>query len=200
VRVCAAFMRACADAVRLQHSRFIALSRDPLPTSSLPAGVPYKTSIVFSLAEGAPVSLRAPSSLLSAALPGRRPRHALQGALMFRAARHRPLQDREVRPPLLAPRDSAHPHTRSHPAHSRPMRTSPITVVDPAAGEQAGGPQVLRFSYLFYADLLASTSDVNTQNALRHLQEMAPFLRVLGCYQQDCSGRFAPGGAKGSPA
>jgi len=80
------------------------------------------------------------------------------------------------------------------------MRTSPITVVDPAAGEQAGGPQVLRFSYLFYADLLASTSDVNTQNALRHLQEMAPFLRVLGCYQQDCSGRFAPGGAKGSPA
>ncbi len=34
-------------------SRFIALSREPLPASSSAAGVTYKTSIVFSLAEGA---------------------------------------------------------------------------------------------------------------------------------------------------
>ncbi len=32
---------------------------------------------------------------------------------------------------------------------------------------------MLRFSYLFYVDLVASTADVNTQNALRHLQARA---------------------------
>lgn len=70
------------------------------------------------------------------------------------------------------------------------MRTNPITVVDPTSGDDASG-QLLRFSYLFYVDLLASTADVNTQNALRHLQEMAPFLRVLGCFQT-ANGRTAP--------
>jgi len=61
------------------------------------------------------------------------------------------------------------------------MRTDPISLgVDDSAG-------LLSFSYLFYVDLAASTADVNTQNALRHLQEMAPFLRVLGCYQRDTS-------------
>jgi arogenate/prephenate dehydratase len=69
------------------------------------------------------------------------------------------------------------------------MRTSPITVVDPSSGDVGG--QVLRFSYLFYVDLVASTADVNTQNALRHLQEMSPFLRVLGCYQI-ANGRTTP--------
>jgi arogenate/prephenate dehydratase len=60
------------------------------------------------------------------------------------------------------------------------MRSNPISVVQQEGG---GGESLLRFSYLFYADLAASTADQNTQNALRHLQEMAPFLRVLGCYR-----------------
>ena len=93
------------------------------------------------------------------------------------------------------------------------MRSNPITVVDPEE-ETSGGGRILQFGYLFYVDLVASTADTNTQNALRHLQvrvqasrvspgeirssercleqEMSPFMRVLGCYQMDNSGRYAP--------
>ena len=96
---------------------------------------------------------------------------------------------------------------------SRPMRSNPITVVDPAE-ETEGSGRILRFGYLFYVDLVASTADTNTQNALRHLQvraeerleralesgapdrfraqEMSPFMRVLGCFPMDNSGRYAP--------
>jgi len=42
-----------------------------------------------------------------------------------------------------------------------------------------------RFKYLFYADLLASVDDPNTANALRHLQEITTFFRVLGSYPRD---------------
>lgn len=39
--------------------------------------------------------------------------------------------------------------------------------------------------YLFYIDFIASLADEKGQNALRHLTELAPFLRVLGCYPMD---------------
>ncbi len=42
-----------------------------------------------------------------------------------------------------------------------------------------------RFKYLFYADLLAPLDDPNTANALRHLQEITSFFRVLGTYARD---------------
>ena len=38
------------------------------------------------------------------------------------------------------------------------------------------------WEYLFYVDFLAHIDAPNTQNALRHLGELADFLRVLGCY------------------
>jgi len=38
------------------------------------------------------------------------------------------------------------------------------------------------WEYLFYLDLLARADDPVTQNALRHLAELADFLRVLGSY------------------
>ena len=89
------------------------------------------------------------------------------------------------------------------------MRSNPIRVAD--QGQDETGGRTLRFGYLFYVDLVASTADVNTQNALRHLQarpparrdtlaarsadavsqEMAPFMRVLGCYPIDNSGRYS---------
>ncbi|KAL6759379.1 hypothetical protein V8C86DRAFT_3018190 [Haematococcus lacustris] len=55
---------------------------------------------------------------------------------------------------------------------SRPLRTNPIVVVK-------------RFNYLFYVDFVGTLADVRCQNALRHLQEFAPFLRVLGTYPMD---------------
>jgi prephenate dehydratase len=38
------------------------------------------------------------------------------------------------------------------------------------------------WEYLFYVDLLGRENDTNVQNALRHLGEVADFLRVLGSY------------------
>ena len=38
------------------------------------------------------------------------------------------------------------------------------------------------WEYLFYVDFLGHVDDPGSQNALRHLQELADFLRVLGCY------------------
>ena len=37
-------------------------------------------------------------------------------------------------------------------------------------GDDEEGQTTLRFSYLFYVDLAASSAELNTQNALRHLQ------------------------------
>lgn len=56
---------------------------------------------------------------------------------------------------------------------SRPLKTNPIAFTP--AGDR-------RFRYLFFIDAAANLADDNTQNALRHLQEMAGYLRVLGCY------------------
>jgi len=38
------------------------------------------------------------------------------------------------------------------------------------------------WEYLFYVDFLGRTDTPNARNALRHLEELADFLRVLGCY------------------
>jgi len=38
------------------------------------------------------------------------------------------------------------------------------------------------WEYLFYLDFLGRANTPNAQNALNHLQELADFLRVLGCY------------------
>ena len=46
---------------------------------------------------------------------------------------------------------------------------------------KAAGPS---FAYAFYVDLLAGSSEERTQNAVRHLSEIAE-VRVLGCYPVD---------------
>jgi prephenate dehydratase len=38
------------------------------------------------------------------------------------------------------------------------------------------------WEYLFYVDVLADTRDGKMQKALGHLEELADFLKVLGCY------------------
>lgn len=65
---------------------------------------------------------------------------------------------------------------------SRPMRTNPVVQIKDFAGKDS-----LRqnFNYLFYVDFVGSLMDVRCQNALRHLQEISPFLRVLGTYPMD---------------
>ena len=65
---------------------------------------------------------------------------------------------------------------------SRPLRDKPIVVANGFAENSVKG-----FNYLFYIDFLGALSDPKCQNALRHLQEIAPFLRVLGSYPRDIS-------------
>lgn len=62
---------------------------------------------------------------------------------------------------------------------SRPLRTNPVT--------SAGARSSMQFTYLFYIDFEANIADEKMQNALRHLEETATFLRVLGSYPRDCS-------------
>lgn len=62
---------------------------------------------------------------------------------------------------------------------SRPLRKNPVT--------SAGARQSMQFTYLFYIDFEANMADENMQNAMRHLGELATFLRVLGSYPRDCS-------------
>lgn len=53
-------------------------------------------------------------------------------------------------------------------------------------GENESSPDITttlaNFDYIFYVDFLAPMSTARAQNALRHLQEFAPYMRVLGSY------------------
>ncbi|GLC45006.1 hypothetical protein PLESTB_001744400 [Pleodorina starrii] len=65
---------------------------------------------------------------------------------------------------------------------SRPMRSNPIVQIPSQDGSSVTRQN---FNYLFYVDFVGSLMEVRCQNALRHLQETAPFLRVLGSYPMD---------------
>ena len=47
---------------------------------------------------------------------------------------------------------------------------------------RAGAVGGRRFRYLLYVDFVGNLADNVSQNALRHLQEVTEFMRVLGCY------------------
>lgn len=64
---------------------------------------------------------------------------------------------------------------------SRPLRSKPLVL-----GDGNGSKEGYRmFNYLFYIDFVGALADEKAQNALRHLQEIAPFVRVLGSYPRD---------------
>lgn len=73
---------------------------------------------------------------------------------------------------------------------SRPMRTNPIVEARPSDLPLENGGAAKsgrRLNYLFYVDFVGSLENQVCQNALRHLQEIATFLRVLGSYPMDTS-------------
>ncbi|XP_004507685.1 arogenate dehydratase/prephenate dehydratase 1, chloroplastic [Cicer arietinum] len=63
---------------------------------------------------------------------------------------------------------------------SRPLKQRPLRVVDDSNEGSAK-----YFDYLFYIDFEASMAEPRAQYALAQLQEIARFLRVLGCYAID---------------
>ncbi|KAH7289242.1 hypothetical protein KP509_31G065700 [Ceratopteris richardii] len=71
---------------------------------------------------------------------------------------------------------------------SRPLRKRPLRVAD----DGSDGAKSVYFDYLFFVDFEASMAEQRAQNALRHLQEFATFLRVLGSYPMDVSIKACP--------
>ncbi|MEW5299050.1 MAG: hypothetical protein WDW36_002100 [Sanguina aurantia] len=75
---------------------------------------------------------------------------------------------------------------------SRPLRSNPLVDFqassDSSDGDDANAAVGQRFNYLFYVDFVGTLAEVRCQNALRHLQEIAPLLRVLGTYPMDVAG------------
>lgn len=63
---------------------------------------------------------------------------------------------------------------------SRPQKNRPLRVVDDS---NTGAAKY--FDYLFYIDFEASMAEPRAQSALRNLQEVATFIRVLGCYPME---------------
>lgn len=77
---------------------------------------------------------------------------------------------------------------------SRPQKNKPLwesgkqmSSKAQALVDEAAESGYHHFDYLFYIDFQASMAEPRAQNALRHLQEFAPFLRVLGSFPMDVS-------------
>jgi len=120
-------------------TRFWVISRDPLLMDEGSGdSAAFKTSIVFSLAEG----------------PGQ----------LFKALSVFSLRDIDM--------------TK---IESRPMRTNPF-IQAPSSDPGLGEPRRGEDRGLFYIDIVGTLADEGVNNALRHLKEFAPFLRVLGSY------------------
>ncbi|KAJ4745514.1 Arogenate dehydratase [Rhynchospora pubera] len=115
-------------------TRFLVLSREPILPKTYG---PFKTSIVFTLEEGA--------------------------GMLFKALAVFALRNINILK-----------------IESRPLRTSPLRLVD-----DLYHGTTMYFEYLFYIDFEASMAETRAQNALGHLQEFSKFLRVLGCYPVD---------------
>ncbi len=135
--------------------------RDPLIASDTDVRA-FKTMIVFSLGEG----------------PGQ-----LFKALAVFALRDLDLLKIESRPlrrwaHLLFKETMLAERNNSLSKFGTPLlRSNPMVIVD--------GSGTHRFNYLFYVDFVGKLSDEKVQNAMRHLQEIAPYVRVLGSFPMD---------------
>lgn len=135
-------------------TRFLLLRKEPV---RIAPGVSSKTSIVFSLDDHA---------------------GALFKALSCFALRNIDLSKIESRPCKPDIMDRLERLFFSMGGCLQPSKHQQFD--PPARREKAVATS--RFRYLFYVDFLAPLEDPNTANAIRHLQEMTAFFRVLGCY------------------
>jgi arogenate/prephenate dehydratase len=89
---------------------------------------------------------------------------------------------------VFALRDIDMTKIESRPLRSNPLVTAaagPLSSSDEQPYPQGAAAGQQRFNYLFYIDFVGALGQPAVQNALRHLEEIAPFLRVLGSYPMD---------------
>mmetsp|Transcript_37014 Transcript_37014/g.115227 ORF Transcript_37014/g.115227 Transcript_37014/m.115227 type:complete len:501 (+) Transcript_37014:345-1847(+) len=145
-------------------TRFLLLRPDPV---SIPSGIPCKTSIAFTLEDNAGALFKAISAF------------AVRDVSLCK------IESRPCKPHIMDKLE-------------RMFRGMSGTLFRPSrekAGEdnppkrQRTSENTNRFKYIFYVDLNAAVDAPNTVNAIRHLQEMTSFFRVLGAYP--CAGSLS---------
>ena len=153
-------------------TRFLVLVREPAAPRPSPGDARrHKTSVVFSLPDG----------------PG-----ALFRALSVFALRDISMTKVESRPARDAPllleegEEEDEEEEEEEGTEAAAFSSSSFDEEDgiPKGKKAPRRRRRRRFNYLFYLDVLANTADPLAQNALRHLREIAPFMRVLGCYPE----------------
>jgi len=138
-------------------TRFLLLRTDPV---RIPPGVKCKTSIAFSLENNA---------------------GALFKALSVFALRDIDLSKIESRPCKPDVVDRLERQFWSMRGAWTTGGRSSVLVPGGAHHAKSSGGQA-QYRYIFYADFLAPADEPNSANAMRHLQEMTTFFRVLGTY------------------
>ena len=154
-------------------TRFLVLAREPAAPRPSPGDArQHKASVVFSLPDG----------------PG-----ALFRALSVFALRDISMTKVESRPARDAPllledgEETDEEEEEEEEVEESDLSSSSFDDDDDVSAadkKKSSRRRRRRFNYLFYLDVRANTADPLAQNALRHLREIAPFMRVLGCYPE----------------
>ncbi|GBG24031.1 Aminotransferase [Hondaea fermentalgiana] len=171
------------------YTRFLLLSKrwlplPPRPMHSAPS-YPWKTSLVFSLVNYPGVLVRALSAfsfrdISLTKLESRPDKLRLQGLEVVVEGKADeqliPSEDREL---LERLRSAGADVTGPADVHAS---GSGATDVQGLGGAVEGDG---KFQFIFYVDCIGSLSDAKVQNAIRHVSELARYLRVLGSYPKD---------------
>lgn len=163
------------------YTRFLLLSKRWLPLQSPGASsFAWKTTMVFSLVNYPGVLVRALSAfsfrdISLTKLESRPDKLRLQGLELVAEGKSDeqmiPTEDQDLIARLRLSVTSA--------TEGNSEAESSITA------PQDEDASIKRFQFIFYVDIAGSLSDPKVQNAIRHVTEMARYIRVLGSYPRD---------------